>query len=69
MSTSGSTLQEIEIKLAFLERANVELSDVIYRQQRELEAMQARLKLFEAQLAALQSTSQPPEADGDLHCS
>ncbi len=37
------TLEQIEIKIAFLERANAELSDVVYRQQLELEELRARL--------------------------
>ena len=37
------TLEQIEIKIAFLERANAELSDVVYRQQMELEALRARV--------------------------
>ena len=32
-----TTLEQIELKIAFLEHANQELSDVVYRQQRELE--------------------------------
>ena len=37
------TFEQIEIKIAFLERANAELSDVVYRQQMELDALRARV--------------------------
>jgi len=46
-------LQELEIKLAFLERANTELSDVVYGQQRALDGLQERVKLLEAQVDVL----------------
>ncbi len=37
------TIELIEMKIAFLERANQELSDVVYRQQQEIEAQRLRL--------------------------
>lgn len=40
---NAAALEQIELKIAFLERANTELSDVVYRQQREIEALQARV--------------------------
>jgi uncharacterized coiled-coil protein SlyX len=58
MTTPDGALQDIEVKLAFLERANVELSDVLYRQQREIEVLHARLALLEAQIAGLGQASQ-----------
>lgn len=36
-------VERIELKLAFLERANQELSDVVYRQQQEIELLRAQL--------------------------
>lgn len=36
-------LEHLELKVAYLERANHELSDVVYRQQRELEDLRMRL--------------------------
>lgn len=38
------TLEQIHLKLAFLERANTELSDVVFRQQQEIQALSARIK-------------------------
>ncbi len=38
------SLEQIETKIAFLERANAELSDVVFRQHREIEALRERLE-------------------------
>ncbi len=39
-----ATLELIQSKIAFLERANGELSDQLYRQHREIEALTRRLQ-------------------------
>lgn len=39
-------LERLELKIAYLERANHELSDVVYRQQRELDELRAKLTAF-----------------------
>jgi SlyX protein len=44
------TLEQIETKIAFLERANAELSDVVYRQRLELDELRARLLGLTARL-------------------
>ena len=36
--------EDLEIKVAHLERTSQELGDLVYRQQRELEALRARLQ-------------------------
>ncbi len=36
-------IERIELKIAYLESANSELSDMVYRQQQELARLQARL--------------------------
>ena len=38
------TLEQIQTKIAFLERANSDLSDVVFRQQQEIRSLSARLK-------------------------
>jgi uncharacterized coiled-coil protein SlyX len=48
-------MEHIEFKIAFLERANMELSDVVYRQQQELEELRARLSALVTQLESLKS--------------
>jgi SlyX protein len=39
-----ATVEEIQSKIAFLERANMDLSDVVFRQQREILALGLRIK-------------------------
>jgi SlyX protein len=50
-----ATVEQIQTKIAFLERANADLSDVVFRQQRQLEALGARLKDVADRLGSLQS--------------
>lgn len=45
-------LEQIQIKIAFLERANVELSDVVFRQHREIEALRAQVHGLAARIDA-----------------
>jgi SlyX protein len=39
----STPIEQIEIKIAYLEQANAELSDVVYRQQQELESLRGQL--------------------------
>ncbi len=50
---SEENIERIEMKIAFLERANHELSNVVYRQQREIEELRTRLTSLVGGLAAL----------------
>ena len=47
------TIERIELKIAFLERANHDLSNVVYRQQREIEELRTRLAALVSGFAAL----------------
>jgi SlyX protein len=51
---NDATLELIETKIAYLERANAELSDVVFRQQREIqalaEALAAQMKMMTERL-------------------
>jgi SlyX protein len=49
------TVERLELKLAFLERANLELSDVVYRQHKELEALREGLRVLAEKLDSRQS--------------
>jgi uncharacterized coiled-coil protein SlyX len=40
---NDTTLEQIQTKIAFLERANTELSDQVYRQHQEIETLKRRL--------------------------
>lgn len=53
---NADPLEQIEIKIAFLERANAELSDVVFRQHREIEALRAQINALAARLEAAQSS-------------
>ncbi len=60
-------VERLELKIAFLERANTELSDVVYRQQREIADLRAhfaalkdRLETFAAQPTAYSADDEKP---------
>lgn len=53
----ASPLEQIETKIAFLERANAELSDVVFRQHREIEALRARVNALVERFEAAQSAA------------
>jgi uncharacterized coiled-coil protein SlyX len=50
-----ATLEQIEMKIAYLEQANAELSDVVYRQQQELDALRMLLTDMSARFATAQA--------------
>lgn len=50
---SDETIERLELKIAFLERANQELSDVVYRQQQDLDELRTRLTLLASRVDAL----------------
>ena len=52
---NSEALELIQTRLAFLERANTELSDVVYRQQQEIQALTAAIKDVSQRLRATQS--------------
>jgi len=55
----GDILERLETKLAFLERANAELSDVVYRQQQEITALTERFAMLVGQFDALKVAERP----------
>jgi len=62
MMTGNARVETIEFKLAHLERALQELSDVVYRQQREIQsALELNLAL-RRQLEELESRAADPGA-------
>jgi uncharacterized coiled-coil protein SlyX len=62
-------LEQIETKIAFLERANAELSDVVFRQHREIEALRARINALVERFEAAQSDerARTPEEERPPH--
>ena len=63
------TLEQIETKIAFLESANAELSDVVFRQHREIETLRAQIAALAARIDAAQSDSgaRTPEDERPPH--
>ena len=51
----SARIEEIETKIAFLEQANAELSDAVYRQRLEIESLQARMAALVARFEAAQA--------------
>jgi uncharacterized coiled-coil protein SlyX len=56
------TLEQLQTKIAFLERGAAELSDVVFRQHQEIQALQAQLKLVSDRLNAVPSDQSPRPA-------
>ncbi len=51
--------ERLEMKVAYLERANHELSDVVYRQQQELNELRARLANMLGRFETLANQQRP----------
>ncbi|MGH8175635.1 MAG: SlyX family protein [Steroidobacter sp.] len=47
--------ERLEMKIAFLERASQELSDVVYRQQQELDELRTQVALLVNRMDAMKS--------------
>lgn len=65
----SSPIEQIEIRIAFLEQANTDLSDVVYRQRLELEVLRRQLAELLGRLDAGQAQSTPysPEEEKPPH--
>ena len=50
----AARLEDIELKLAYVERGNQELSDVMYAQQQVIDRLQSRLQRLADRLEALE---------------
>jgi uncharacterized coiled-coil protein SlyX len=66
---NDETLEKIQTKIAFLERAATELSDVVFRQHKEIQALEAKLKAVMDRLSGAQSDESPcpPEQERPPH--
>lgn len=49
----NETIERLELKMSFLERANQELSDVVYRQQQEIDQLRTQLLSLTSRVEAL----------------
>lgn len=60
---NDEALEQIQTKLAFLERGATELSDVVFRQQKEIQALEAKLKAVMERLSSHQPEDNPPSLE------
>jgi SlyX protein len=66
---NDETLEQIQNKIAFLERAVSDLSDVLFRQHQEIQALEAKLKAVSHRLGSAFSDEAlgPPEQERPPH--
>lgn len=66
---NAETIERIELKIAYLERANNDLSEVVYRQQQEIDALRAQLTVLNGKMEAATSepTAYTPEQERPPH--
>jgi SlyX protein len=58
-------LEQVETKIAFLEHANAELSDVVTRQQRDIDALRDQIAALAARIQALRDSDATPHSAED----
>jgi len=61
----NEALERVQIKIAYLERANAELSDVVFRQQQELQALAAQIRDVADRLQAGQAPERVRNAEDE----
>ena len=66
---STEAIERLEMKIAYLERANNELSDVVYRQQREIEGLRRKMESLADRVSAMPATDEgrTPEDERPPH--
>jgi uncharacterized coiled-coil protein SlyX len=66
---NSEAVERLETKIAFLESANVELSDVVYRQSQEIQSLRARIDALAQRVEAAQTpeTGRTPEEERPPH--
>jgi SlyX protein len=66
---NSTDIERLESKLAYLERANNDLSDVVYRQHQEIQGLRARLDALAERIGSLSSPSEArtPEDERPPH--
>ena len=62
-------LDQVEIKLAYLEQANAELSDMVYKQKLEIDSLREQLGALLGRIEAAQAqlTTYTPEEEKPPH--
>lgn len=66
---STDAIERLEMKIAYLERANNELSDVVYRQQREIQGLRAKMDTLADRVSAMPAADEgrTPEDERPPH--
>ena len=66
---NSDAIERLETKLAFLESANLELSDVVYRQSQEIQTLRARIDALAQRVEAGQTAEsvRTPEEERPPH--
>jgi uncharacterized coiled-coil protein SlyX len=59
------TLEQIQTRIAFLERSNTELGEVVFQQQKEIQALNARIREVLQRLEAAQSAQEERSAEDE----
>ena len=61
---NGDALEQLQTKIAYLERANADLSDMVFRQHQDIQALQEKLKDLTQRLdAALSAWNEQEQAE------
>ncbi len=61
------SLEQVQSKIAYLERAMSELSDVVFRQHREIQALEMQIKAVRERLQGAPSEARPLEEERPPH--
>jgi uncharacterized coiled-coil protein SlyX len=64
---NNEDIERLELKIAFLERANNELSDVVYRQHREIQALRERVDALAERFDSVTEERRTPEDERPPH--
>jgi uncharacterized coiled-coil protein SlyX len=56
---NDDTTERLELKIAFLERASAELSDVVYAQQRQIDTLSQRIAALTQRMGTLSQEERP----------
>jgi len=66
---SDESLEQIQSKIAYLERATTELSDVVFRQHKDIKLLEAQIKALRDRLTGPQfeETLRTPEQERPPH--
>jgi len=62
---NAEALERVETKIAFLEHANAVLSDVVTRQQRDIDALRDQIAALAARIQALRESDATPHSAED----